>query len=202
MILLLYPHETPPGVLHRQLKSPQPKKSMDLLESREGPQRGSEGWSTSEDRLRDMCLSSMQKRRLMEGLIASFQCLKEALASTTSLDSPDQSTLLGAMLLIHIHPLFLLLVTVDAVRPQLRVSLFHKEMSVFRTKIMSISEVTSTVGCTILGLDQGSLSCVLGISGIADLAPDNSPGVILGIIKVTQKCGPDEQTVIEDRIEN
>ncbi|RMC06861.1 hypothetical protein DUI87_16310 [Hirundo rustica rustica] len=155
MILLLYPHETPPGVLHCQLKSPQPKKSMDLLESREWPQRGSEGWSTSEDRLRDMCLSSMEKRRLMEGFIASFQCLKEALASTASLDSPDQSTLLGAMLLIHIHPLFLLLVTVDAVRPQLR-----------------------------------------------DLAPDNSPGVILGIIKVTQKCGPDEQTVIEDRIEN
>lgn len=30
-----------------------------------------------EDGLRDMGLSSMQKRRLLEGIIVSFQCLKE-----------------------------------------------------------------------------------------------------------------------------
>lgn len=47
-----------------------------------------------------------------------------------------------------------------------------------------ISEVISTVGCTILGLGQGSLWCALGISRISDLAPDNSPGVTLGTIRV------------------
>lgn len=67
---------------------------------------------------------------------------------------------------------------------ELQLSLFHKEMPGFRTKIMNISEVISTVGCTILGLGQGSLWCVLGISGISDLAPENSPGVTLTTIRV------------------
>lgn len=40
------------------------------------------------------------------------------------------------------------------------------------------------MGCTILGLGQGSLWCALSISRISDLAPDNSPGVTLGTIRV------------------
>lgn len=77
VILLLYPHETPPRVLHLQLGSPQPKKSMDLWESREGPWRGSEGWNISPVKTGWETWVCPAWRRLLEGFIASFQCLEE-----------------------------------------------------------------------------------------------------------------------------
>jgi len=48
-------------------------------ESRRGPQRCSEGWSTSyEKRLREMVLLSLEMKKLLGGLTAAFQHLKGA----------------------------------------------------------------------------------------------------------------------------
>ena len=71
---LLRSGESPPLESCIQLRSPQHRKDMELLERGQGrPQRWSKGWSTSA--VRTGCL---EKRRLRGGLRAAFQYLKGA----------------------------------------------------------------------------------------------------------------------------
>ena len=59
-----------------RLWGPQHKKDMDLLErAQRRPWRWSEGWSTCEDRLRELGLFRLEKRRLQGDLIAACQYL-------------------------------------------------------------------------------------------------------------------------------